>query len=183
LAYVLAVQRQNRTATQETIEIPISRLAVSDLAAEYLPPVLVIADSELAQMGAAGKAELARRETLRKAHVKAGRVRYVFESKSNHSNGTFWVMSPKPKGKERDRDGRLHGHACQSSRDGKQLAMMTLERYDEGGVIYIDGNGFRGAEIVDLRPNECQALKETGKHDWSYVPTGDDICRSCGLLI
>lgn len=174
------MRRQDRTGVVDTVEIPVSVIAASELAAEYLPPLILIADAELAKMGEQGAAELARREQVRADHVAAGRVRYVF--RTDGFSGSIWVMSSKPRGEERDKSGRLQGHACGTSHEAKGLAKMSLEHSDQGGVIMVDGSDWHDDEIVDVRPNDCQALRETGKHDWMYVPTGDDVCRSCGLV-
>jgi hypothetical protein len=179
------MKRQDRCRTYETVDVPISVLSQSDLAATYLPPLLLIADAELAQMGEAGRSELERRVKERHEHVEAGRVCYVFQSKG-YDDKLIWIVSKSPKGKEREkrgpRKGHLKGHSVSGPQEGKRLALMILEREDKGGVIYIDGNDWHKAEIIDLRQNECEALKTTGKHDWFYVPTGDDVCRSCSLV-
>jgi hypothetical protein len=175
------VRRHDRTSVVETIEIPVSVLAASDLAPEYLPPLFLVGDTELAKMGETGAVELERREQIRAEHVREGRVRYVFASPS-FSGGWFWAVSTKPKGQERDKNGRLQGHACQTPTEAKRLATMSLEHSDAGGVILVDGSDWHPSETIDVRPNECQALRETGSHDWSYAPTGDDVCRSCGLV-
>lgn len=174
------MKRQNRTATFETVEIPVSVLAESDLADKWLPALSVINDSELKKMGERGRQELERREAVRAEHVAAGRVRYVYRAKGYQDD--IWVVSSKTKGNERDKNGRLIGNVAQTSYDGRQLALMALEYEDRGGVVYIEDWDGKLKEIVDLRPNECEALAATGKHDWFYVPTGDDVCRSCGLV-
>lgn len=170
----------DRSIALETVDIPISVIAKSDLAENYLPLLSEIADKELKKMGDVGRDELARRKKQRAAHVKANRAFYVRSSEGYSGSITIVTRS---KDRDRDEKGHLLGNSCQGPNEGVRMAQMMLALSDEGGVIYVDKLWGRKAFIVDVWPNPCEALAKTGNHDWSYVPTGDDICRSCGLVV
>jgi len=175
------VRRRDRSSVFETVEIPVHEVARSELAAKHLPDLELVADSELKKIGAAGTAELARRKKERATHVKAGRAFYVRTAEGYQ--GRSLIIVTRSKDKDRDKDGRLAGPSVQTPREGIQCAEMMLDREDAGGVIYVEAMWGEKAQVVDVRPNPCEALAKTGKHDWFYPGTGDDVCRSCGLVV
>lgn len=181
------MQRQSeRSLVLETVEVPISAIAGTALEEDYLPELELIIDGELKKMGAVGASELGRRKKQRAAHVKAKRVRYVRETEG-YNNSSLWISSPdskldRKKSKYRP-NGEWNGTVGDTPSDAIWTALRQLEYRDEGGVIYVTKYWDRPASVIDVRPSPCEALAKTGKHDWFYVPTGDDICRSCGLLV
>lgn len=175
------VRRRERALVLEHVEVPVSVVAASNLADEYLPDMELIADSELKKMGKAGKEELARRQKQRAAHVKAGRAFYVRFAEGYQ--GRSIIIVTRSKDKDRDKDGRLVGLSVESPTEGVQCAQMMLDHEDAGGVIYVEPMWSKKAQVIDVRPNPCEALAKTGKHDWFYPGTGDDVCSSCGLVI
>lgn len=181
------MQRQSdRSLVLETVEVPISAIAGTALEEDYLPELELIIDGELKKMGAVGASELARRKKQRAAHVKAKRVRYI-RLTTGHQGNSLWISSPDSKLDRKPSKYNPHGdwNGYVSSRHDETIwsALRSLEHSDEGGVIYVAKHWSKPAHVIDVRPSPCEALAKTGKHDWFYVPTGDDICHSCGLLV
>lgn len=169
-------RQSERSLFYETMDVEVSKLPE-----ELRPPVTMITDAQLRKIsGAEAKTELAHREKVRAEHVKAGRVRYVFLTEGYGGRSIWWVgrwptrQLPK-KGYSED------GHSSETPSQGIASAKMMLIHHDEGGVIYADD--YHGEkQVIDVRPSGCEHLIMHGVHDWFYVPTGDDVCRSCGLV-
>jgi hypothetical protein len=172
-------RQSDRYSFYETMEIEVSKLPK-----ELRPAVTLITDAQLRKIRTKeAKDELARREKLREEHVKAGRVRYVFLTKGYQDRSIWWVHRLPTRTASKDQ-GYPEGQSSQSRSQGISLAQMMLVHQDEGGVIYAEPGGFKNEEptVIDVRPSTCEHLLLHGKHDWFYVPTGDDVCRSCGLV-
>ena len=153
--------------------------------AEYRPPINRLADAELAKLDSPeAKLEIERRQAFVEQAIADRRVRYVKLLANPRNDASLWWSLFTP---NRNPWGENHHSYGSTLVQALWYARQGLSRYDEGGVIFIEGtpHGFRDEredQTIYLWASECAALKETGMHDWFYVPTGDDICRSCGLI-
>lgn len=175
-------RQRNRTDIYEEINVPIHKLPPA-----LRPPLLLVADSELRKIrNQEAKTELARREQVRKEHVEANRAMYVFRTEGFQDRMIWWVhRAPERRVSKKRGHGYDEGRSAETRSQGIGIAQMILIHNDEGGVIYAEPGGFsheKEAAVIDVRPSTCEYLAEHGKHDWFYVPTGDDVCRSCGLV-
>jgi len=161
--------QRERSAFYETMEVEVSKLP-----AALRPAVTLITDAQLRKMrNTEAKNELARRELLRKKHVKEGRARYVFPNPNGGRWAGWWVSN------EKDKRG---SNTAETQTQAIQVAKMLLVHQDEGGVIYVTGTSWDPDTVIDVRPSECEHLLIHGVHEWSYAGTGDDVCSSCGLV-
>lgn len=169
-------KQHDRTVFYDEISVPVHKLPQ-----KLRPPLTDISDAELGKINTAGaKNELARREQLRKEHVEAGRVRYVFRTEGYQGSPIWWMHRLPTRTVSGDK-GYPEGRPCETPSQGIAMAVMTLRYHDEGGVIY--ANTYDGeTQVIDVRPTSCEAVEKTGKHDWSYDTMGGDVCRSCGLV-
>jgi hypothetical protein len=175
-------RQSDRYSLYETLEIEVSKLPQA-----LRPAVMLTTDAQLNKIRTKeARNELARREKVREEHVKAGRAMYVFRTEG-YGNRTIWWLHrvPERRVSKKQGSGYDEGRPCQSRNEGIAIAQMILVHNDEGGVIYAEPSGFsfdKDPAVIDIRPSTCEYLAKHGKHDWFYVPTGDDVCRSCGLV-
>ena len=173
-------RQTDRSAFYETMEIEVSKLPK-----ELRPAVTLITDAQLKKIRSKeAKDELARRDAVRAEHVKSNRAIYVFLTKGFQDRTIWWVhRAPDRRISKKRGHGYDEGRPVETRSQGIALGHMLLIHEDEGGVIYAEPGGYeKDQAIIDVRPSTCEYLAQHGKHDWFYVPTGDDVCRSCGLV-
>lgn len=181
--------RQDRIFVYDKVDISLSELFFEGNAKYFLPPFALWSDYELKKVKLFSKEaqlELDARAITRKIHEDENRVVYIYSTRVGGPKSNTFRIATRFKNWESGKN--QHINIVSGNQEGIRVAARILERHDEGGVIWVKAQGWRDEPVaqdewyaVDVRPNECDVLKETGSHDWRYDFMGGDICGSCGI--